>query len=79
MTLYSQIVIDVPYGESPLKPVCAFVNVYCYNFNYYVFIGTLLLFNKMKLVTRITSKGLFFRYPPFILKEKYIKRRDLKV
>lgn len=74
MTLYSQIVIDVPYGDSPttnqslLMLLCVLLVMYLF---------TILLFNKMKVVMEITSKGLLFRYPPFILKYKVILKEEI--
>jgi len=75
VALYSQLVMDVPYGEEPTSDQ-ALIILLCVLFIMYVF--TLLLFNKMKLVTEITSEGLLYRYPPFILKYTVILKEEIE-
>ena len=39
--------------------------------------GLTILFYKMKLITRITPDGIYFRYPPIINKEKFISKTEI--
>lgn len=72
--LYSQLVLDLPYGENPTNTmslilILVILMIMC--------IGTLLLFKKMKLVVEIKSDGVYYRYPPFILKSKRFLKSEI--
>jgi hypothetical protein len=75
IALYSQLVMDVPYGDEPTSDQALMV-LLCVLLIMYML--TLLLFNKMKLVIEITGEGLLFRYPPFILKYKVVLKEEIE-
>jgi hypothetical protein len=74
VSLYSQLVLDLPNGENPsntmsLILILVVLVLMC--------IGTLLLFKKMKLVIEIKSDGVYYRYPPFILKTRSFMKSEI--
>lgn len=75
VALYSQLILGTPYGDNPSSDQALMMLLVVLLI---VYLLTLLLFNKMKLVTTITDEGLFFRYPPFILKDKVILKEDIE-
>jgi hypothetical protein len=73
--LYKQIGLGHPWGDEPMSDlgliaVTAFVNL--------IVIGTGMLMLKTKMITEIRESGLFYRYPPFIIKEKKINREEIE-
>jgi len=40
-------------------------------------VGLTILFYKMKLITKITPDGIYFRYPPIINKERFISKTEI--
>jgi len=73
--LYHQIGLGQPWGDKPMSDigliaVTAVVNL--------VVIGTGLLMLKTRMITEIRESGLFYRYPPFIIKEKKISREEIE-
>lgn len=75
LSLYSQVVAGNSYGDKPTSTQGLLILLFLLLTMYAI---TLLLFNKMKLVTQITSKGLEYKYPPFILKFKTILKQDIE-
>ncbi len=75
VALYSELVLKNPSGENPESTVSLMVILTVLVLGYSLVI---LLFKRMKLVTEITSKGLLFRYPPFILKYKVVLKEEIE-
>ncbi len=75
VAIYSELVLKNPSGENPESAVSLMVILAVLVVVYSLVI---LLFKRMKLVIRITNKGLLFRYPPFILKYKVVLKEDIE-
>lgn len=75
VALYSQLFLSVQYAEEPSSNASLMVLL---SILFIMYMLTLLLFDKMKLVTKINREGLLFRYPPLILKAKIIRKEDIK-
>ncbi|RLD42399.1 MAG: hypothetical protein DRI88_11705 [Bacteroidetes bacterium] len=73
--LYSQIILGIPYGEEPSSDEALLVLLVIL---LVMFVFTLLLFHKMKMVTEVRNDGVFYRYPPFILKFKQIRKEEIE-
>jgi len=73
--LYSQIVLDIPFGTNPVSNEGLMVVTF-----FSVLIPTLLLilFFIGRLEIMITDEGLFYRYIPFINKYRQIKAIDIQ-
>jgi hypothetical protein len=74
VALYSQLAEGIPYGEKPSSNQALIILLLVLLLMYAL---TLLLFNKMKLVTQITNSGVHYRYPPFISKFKTVAKDDI--
>jgi hypothetical protein len=73
--MYKQISLDQPWGDEPMSnmgliAVTAAINL--------IVIGTALMMIKTRMVVEIRESGLFYRYPPFIIKEKKISREEIE-
>ncbi len=73
--LYSQVVLGIPYGDEPATNQGLIVLLVIL---ITMFVLTLLLFKKMKLVTEVRGKGVFYRYPPFIPKFRKIGKEEIE-
>ncbi|MEE4258710.1 MAG: hypothetical protein V2I62_03050 [Bacteroidales bacterium] len=75
VAIYSELVLKNPSGENPESAVSLMVILIILVVVYSLVI---LLFKRMKLVIRITNKGLLFKYPPFILKDKTVLKEEIE-
>lgn len=73
--LYSQLILGIPYGDEPATNEGLMVLLFVL---LAMFVFTLLLFHKMKLVVEVRNSGVFYRYPPFIIKFKQIKKSEIE-
>ena len=75
IALYSQLVLGIPCGEDPSSNESLLVLLFVLLI---MFVLTLLLFSKMKLVTEVKNDGVFYKYPPFIIKFKVIRKEEIE-
>jgi len=75
VAIYSEVILKNPSGENPESVVSLMVILVILVVVYSLVI---LLFKRMKLVIRITSNGLLFRYPPFILKDRVFLKEEIE-
>ena len=75
IALFSQIVLGNPGGEDPSSNESLLVLLFVLLI---MFVLTLLLFSKMKLVTEVKNEGFFYKYPPFIIKFKLIRKEEIE-
>ena len=75
IALYSQLVLGIPCGEDPSSNESLLVLLFVL---LVMFVLILLLFNKMKLVTEVKNEGVFYKYPPFIIKFKVIRKEEIE-
>ena len=75
VALYSQLILGVPYGEEPSTNESLLVLLVVLLI---MFVVTMLLFSKMKLVTEVKKEGFFYKYPPFIVKFKLIRKEEIE-
>ena len=74
VVLYSQLLLGKSFGENPppnisLIILLVLLVILC--------IGTYWLFMKMKLVVEVRNDGVFYRYPPFILKPRSFLKAEI--
>lgn len=74
IVIYNQVILDLPYGENPSNTVTLILLLVILML---MFIGTVLLFKKMKLAVEVKSDGVYYRYPPFILKTKRFLKSEI--
>ncbi len=74
VALYSEIVLDKPYGENPdsVETLLIIMGIMII-----VYVAVILLFRKMRLIVEIRNDGLFYRYPPFINKERQFSKGEI--
>lgn len=75
VTIYSQVVLGKPEGENPSSTESLFIIL---SILIVVYTFVILLFRKMKLVTEIRKSGIYYRYPPFIVKERQFNTDEIK-
>jgi len=75
VALYSQVILGIPYGDEPTTDRALLILLL---FLIAMLILTLLLFSKMKLIVRVNDQGLWYRYPPFIVKERLIGKDEIE-
>jgi hypothetical protein len=73
--LYSQVILGVPYGDELTTNRALLILLM---FIIILLILTLWLFARMKLIVRVNDRGLSYRYPPFIAKERLIAKEDIE-
>jgi hypothetical protein len=73
--LYSQVILGVPYGDEPTTDRALVILLIVL---LVLFVLTFLLFAKMKLFVRVNEQGLWYRYTPFIVKERLIAKDDIE-
>ena len=74
--IYHQLKAGKPWGENPMSDTGLIV-VSC--FTIALWTGVFLLFQKSKLITKITGTEIRLRYPPFFSKEKIIPIETIKM
>lgn len=74
LTIYNQAILNKPVGEESTSTSGLIVMVILFTM---MLLGTIVLFKKMKLLTQVRSEGLFYRYPPFIIKWNSIKKEEI--
>lgn len=65
--IYKQIILGKPWGDEPMSDLGLIGVTLGVNL---IIIGILFLMLKTKMVIQIRDKGLFYKYPPFIIREK---------
>lgn len=75
VTLYSGLILEKPYGENPSSLESLIVIMILLVTLYTFFI---IMFKKMKLVVEVRDSGIYYRYPPFIIKERKFKRDEIR-
>jgi hypothetical protein len=73
--LYKQIGLGHPWGDEPMSDLGLIAVTVAVNL---IVIGTALMMLKTRMVVEIRESGLFYRYPPFIIKEKKISREEIE-
>lgn len=75
VALYSQLILGIPDGENPesIESILIILGILIV-----VSAGAIVLFKTMKLVVVVRQKGVFYRYPPFIIKERQFLREEIK-
>lgn len=75
IALYSQLVLGIPCGEDPSSNESLLILLFVL---LVMFVLILLLFSKMKLVTEVRNEGVLYKYPPFIIKFKVIRKEEIE-
>ena len=73
--LYTQLILEKPWGNQPLSDAGL---LWVSGLELLFALGLILLFLKMRLVTTVKADGLYFRFPPLILKEKVIRKDEIE-
>ncbi len=73
--LYKQLGQGQPWGDEPMSDMGLIIVTIAVNI---ILIGTSLLMLKIKMIVEIRETGLFYRYPPFIIKEKKISNEEIE-
>ena len=76
VALYSQVVLDTPFGENP-KSIESLLIIF--GILLVVYVAAVILFRMMKLVVVVRQDGVYYRYPPFIIKERHFKVEDIEL
>ena len=74
--IYSELVLNYPYGENPDSIVTLLIIL---TVLIIIYIAVVLLFRKMRLIVEIRKEGLFYRYPPFILKDRHFLKEEINL
>lgn len=74
MALYTQLVLGEPFGEKPMSNLSLIILLVLLII---MLIATFVLFKKMKLVVEVKSDGLYYKYPPFILKMRSFLKEEI--
>ena len=72
--LYSQLVLETPSGENPKSTESLLI---IFGILIVVYVGAIVLFKTMKLVVELRRDGVFYRYPPFVIKEQQILKQEI--
>lgn len=75
VALYSELVLGKPFGENPSSIESLFIMLGVLGLVYLVVI---FMFRKMKLITEVRTGGFYYRYPPFIIKERKFGVNEIK-
>lgn len=75
VAFYSELVLGKPFGENPDSLDSMMITL---SILVFVYILVVFFFRKMKLVTEVRSEGIFYRYPPFILKERKFDLNEIE-
>lgn len=75
VALYSELVQEKSFGENPSSVESLLV---MFAVLVFVYLFVILLFRKMKLVTEVRNDGIYYRYPPFIIKERKIDIAEIE-
>lgn len=75
VALYSQLVLDTQYGENPKSTETLLI---ISGILLVVYMIAIVMFRQMKLVVHVRQGGVFYRYPPFILKERYFLKSEIE-
>jgi len=73
--IYKQIILGKPWGDEPMSDLGLIGVTLGVNL---IIIGILFLMLKTKMVIQIRDKGLFYKYPPFIIREKKISPEEIE-
>jgi hypothetical protein len=73
--LYKQLGLGQPWGDEPMPDTGLIIVTIAVNL---IVIGSALLMLKTKMIIEIRESGLFYRYPPFIIKEKKISQEEIE-
>jgi hypothetical protein len=72
--IYSELVLNKPHGQNPDAVVTLLIILTVLTI---IYIAVVLLFRKMRLIVEIRNEGLFYRYPPFILKDRHFLKEEI--
>lgn len=72
--LFSQLVLGTPYGENPENTETMLI---ISGVLIVVYALAIILFRKMKLVVEVKNDGVYYRYLPFIMKFKVIRKEEI--
>ena len=75
VALYSQLVLGTPEGENPESIESILI---IFGILIVVYAAAIVLFKTMKLVVVVRQNGVFYRYPPFIIKERKFLREEIE-
>jgi len=73
--LYNQLGLGQPWGDEPMSDSELILVTIIINL---IIIGTATLMLKTKMIVEIRESGLFYKYPPFINKERKIRREEIE-
>jgi len=73
--LYTQLILGKPWGNQPLSDTGL---LWVSGLEMAFAIGLVFLFVKMRLIITVKADGLYYRYPPLILKEKEIDKDKIE-
>ena len=74
VALYSELILNEPYGKKPSSTESLMV-ILVILLVVYAFV--VLMFRKMKLVTEVRQDGIYYRYPPFIIRERKFGKEEI--
>ena len=75
VAIYSEVVLGKVEGETP-SSVTSLSIILVILVIIYIFV--ILMFKKMRLITEVRSNGIYYCFPPFILKEREFKIDEIK-
>jgi hypothetical protein len=75
VALYSELVLGKPFGENPSSVESMLIMFGVLGIVYFFVI---LLFRKMKLITEVRGDGIYYRFPPFILKNRKFGKAEIE-
>jgi hypothetical protein len=73
--LYQQLQLGKPWGDEPMSDSALMVMTFVINL---ILIGIAVLMLKTKMITEIRENGFYYRYLPFIFREKKISMEEIE-
>lgn len=73
--IYNQVILGQPWGSNPMSDARLLMLA---GIEFGIAFGLAFLFLKMRLITKVGTEGLSYRFPPLIMKERKIRRDEIK-
>ncbi len=73
--LYKQLQLGQPWGDNPMPDQGLII--FTIGMNIFL-IGLIVLFIKTKLIIEIRDNGIYYRFPPFIIRERKIAKEEIE-
>lgn len=75
MGIYTQLILGEPWGNSPMSDLGL---ILFSGAELIIVMAVVVLFVKMRLITKVYPEGICYRFPPLILKERMIRKDEIQ-